>query len=279
MRASRVGSLLADMPLTKRPTESTFAFRLRAPRSPQIQLPASATEITAAALAEADRFETKVKRWSGPEDYDEDGCQPYARQQLFFDLKPWGQAVDLESVLRGIVQVYRREDGRADYVMRDHHMLDVVCCEYALTGSLDSLPNLLFHADRHSDWCNDRTLIHLRTPDQAATWWKLLAGLKRPTSPEPGDPPDGDAPLESVLRERDVSSDREWPSKPDIGLLLSPGGVHHSKSRTPGKARVSFATLILVLSMASLSNAVAIDEWSRCRCPSARAHAPYPYIL
>jgi hypothetical protein len=54
-------------------------------------------------------------------------------------------------------------------VMRDHHMLDVVLCEYAVTGSLSSLPKLLFHADRHSDWCNDATLLHLRTPDQVCS--------------------------------------------------------------------------------------------------------------
>jgi hypothetical protein len=64
----------------------------------------------------------------------------------------------------------------------------VVLYHYRTTGEL---PRTLFHADRHSDWCKD-SFLEARTPQQAATWWKLLEGLKRPEGSEP------------VLNEQDV---------------------------------------------------------------------------
>ncbi len=72
--------------------------------------------------------------------------------------------------------VLRQAGHPTDYLLRDHHTLDVLLYEYAATGAL---PTRLFHADRHSDWADDRYLS-ARRPDQAATWWSLLEGLKRP---------------------------------------------------------------------------------------------------
>jgi hypothetical protein len=94
---------------------------------------------------------------------------------------------DVEEVLRGDVLVLRT-GARVDYLLRDHHTLDVVLYEWATRGLL---PGALFHADRHSDWCRD-SFLEARRPDQAATWWKLLEGLKRPGTGAP------------VLREEDV---------------------------------------------------------------------------
>ncbi|MBX5482951.1 MAG: hypothetical protein IRZ16_14090 [Myxococcaceae bacterium] len=78
-------------------------------------------------------------------------------------------------MLRGVVRVMRTPE-RVDFVMRDHHTLDALLYHYATTGQL---PAGLFHADRHSDWCTDATLM-ARVPEQAATWWALLEGVKRP---------------------------------------------------------------------------------------------------
>ncbi|WNG52422.1 hypothetical protein F0U60_16155 [Archangium minus] len=87
----------------------------------------------------------------------------------------------MDSVLRGNVLVMRGHSGQADYLLRDHHMLDVALYHYRTTGEL---PRSLFHADRHSDWCKDGYL-EARVPPQAATWWKLFEGLKRPEDSAP----------------------------------------------------------------------------------------------
>jgi hypothetical protein len=92
-----------------RPTDSRFAFRLR-PEALPLALPASADAIAAATLEAADsvRFATQVQRWGGPEDELEDGSQPYVGQQLTFEAQAWDAPVDLESVLKGVVQVSNR---------------------------------------------------------------------------------------------------------------------------------------------------------------------------
>ncbi|MBN1208787.1 MAG: hypothetical protein JXB05_28260 [Myxococcaceae bacterium] len=79
-------------------------------------------------------------------------------------------------MLRGIVLVLRGASGQTDYVLRDHHMLDVALYHHWTTGEL---PRALFHADRHSDWCKD-SYLEARRPQQAATWWALIEGLKHP---------------------------------------------------------------------------------------------------
>ncbi|QRK13849.1 hypothetical protein JQX13_29510 [Archangium violaceum] len=84
-------------------------------------------------------------------------------------------------MLRGNVLVMRGHSGQADYLLRDHHMLDVALYHYRTTGEL---PRALFHADRHSDWCKD-SYLEARVPPQAATWWKLFEGLKRPEDSAP----------------------------------------------------------------------------------------------
>jgi hypothetical protein len=159
----------------KRPTDAAYAFQLRAAEgfAPEIPEPGTRSDIR------------RVHRWSGPEDVvGEAGERPYAGLQLTFQEHAWRSALamrELESVMRGNVLVMREEGGQADYVLRDHHMLDVALYHYRTTGEL---PSALFHADRHSDWCRD-SYLEARTPQQAATWWKLFAGLKRPGSEAP----------------------------------------------------------------------------------------------
>ncbi|PTL76076.1 hypothetical protein DAT35_51880 [Vitiosangium sp. GDMCC 1.1324] len=91
-------------------------------------------------------------------------------------------------MLRGNIRVMRGRSGQADYLLRDHHMLDVALYHYRTTGEL---PRTLFHADRHSDWCKD-SYLEARVPPQAATWWRLFEGLKRPGDRAP------------VLNEQDI---------------------------------------------------------------------------
>lgn len=170
----------------RRPTDAEYAFRLRAigegfaPSAVPCGLSRDIRDVATAVLVagDAERFERRVDRWTGPEDRDADGDQPYIARQSVFAEHPWRplNLGDLEEVLRGTVRVLRGADGRTDYVLRDHHMVDVVLYHYATTGTL---PSALFHADRHSDWCRDGYLT-ARRPAQAATWWTLLEGLKRP---------------------------------------------------------------------------------------------------
>ncbi|SEU09836.1 hypothetical protein [Stigmatella erecta] len=140
----------------------------------------------------AARYEQRIHRWTGPEDVvGEAGAKPYEGRQLTFQECPWQDTLrlaDLDRVLRGTVQVMRGPGGQTDYVLRDHHMLDVVLYHYR---TAQALPSALFHADRHSDWCKD-SYLEARIPQQAATWWRLLEGLKRPGSGAP------------VLTEQDV---------------------------------------------------------------------------
>lgn len=186
----------------QRPTDAAYAFQLRAFQLRALQLrplEAAATEglrprvpppgtrsdirdVAREALgdAEAARFATRVQRWSGPDDVvGPDGAQPYQGEQLHFEERgalPVLTPGDVEAVLAGRVQVLQNPDGSTDYVLRDHHMVDVVLYHYRTRGEL---PRGLLHADRHSDWCNDSFLM-ARVPQQAATWWALLEGLKRP---------------------------------------------------------------------------------------------------
>ena len=176
----------------KRPTDAAYAFALRAEGSsqadgflaavPEAGVRSDIREVARQVLGEegAARFEARVDRWSGPEDVvGPEGVQPWVGQQLSFEEAPWRPRLTLaevEQVLAGTVRVMRRASGQVDYVLRDHHMLDVVLYHYRTTGTL---PRALFHADRHSDWCRDNYL-EARRPQQAATWWKLLEGLKRP---------------------------------------------------------------------------------------------------
>ncbi len=177
----------------KRPIDGDYAFSLRpvTPTLPSTGTRTDIREVAHLALVEADaaRFEQRVKRWSGPEDKVGDS-KPYAGEQLTFEER--GQAplaaAEVEAALRGTVQVFRSAAGQVDYLLRDHHMLDVALYHHVTTGQL---PRALFHADRHSDWCKD-SYLEARTPQQAATWWKLFEGLKRPE--------DG----KSVLSEGDV---------------------------------------------------------------------------
>lgn len=188
----------------KKPTDAAYAFQLRSAGSGQAggfspALPATglrrdirdvAREVLEA--GEAERFERQVRRWQGPEDVVGDaGEKPYEGQQLTFEESAWRDSLtleDIDAVLRGHVRVMRSPAGQADYVLRDHHMLDVALYHYRTTGEL---PHSLFHADRHSDWCKD-SFLEARVPPQAATWWKLFEGLKRP---------EGSAP---VLTEEDI---------------------------------------------------------------------------
>lgn len=183
-----------------RPTDARYAFPLREPAGSEgftPEVPAVGTVTRAGDTAGevlasdgADRFARVVARWGGPEDVLEgSGAQPYAGVQDRFCERAWTGKLSraaLEPVLEGCALVMRRE-GTVDYVLRDHHMVDVVLHHYRTTGEL---PHRMFHADRHSDWCSD-AFLERRTPIQAATWWKLLEGLKRP---------DGGA----VVEERDV---------------------------------------------------------------------------
>ena len=173
----------------KKPTDAAYAFRLRALARPECPAPGQASDIRAIArevleAGDAERFEARVRRWPGPEDTAADGTRPYAAEQLVFEESAPGEPFDgaaLEAVLQGRVRVLRGEGGQTDYVMRDHHMLDVVLYHYRTTGEL---PRALFHADRHSDWCKD-SFLEARVPQQAATWWRLLEGLKRPADGAP----------------------------------------------------------------------------------------------
>lgn len=179
----------------KRPTDGDFAFSLRAltPALPRLGERVDVREVAGRTLTDeaAASFAAKVSRWTGPEDVIA-GEQPWAVEQLWFEEAPWTPRLsraDLEPVMRGATRVMRSPStGQVDYLMRDHHTVDAVLYHYATTGEM---PRAMFHADRHSDWCNDQTLS-ARTPQQAATWWALLEGLKRPETNEP------------VLREREV---------------------------------------------------------------------------
>lgn len=183
----------------KKPTDAAYAFQLRAAEgfTPTIPSPGTRRDIRDVARevlgdTEAERFERKIHRWSGPEDVVGDaGDKPYAGRQLTFEECAWREALtfqDMDAALQGIVLVLRGPGGQTDYVMRDHHMVDAALYHYRTTGEL---PRRLFHADRHSDWCKD-SYLEARTPQQAATWWKLLEGLKRPDS------------ADAVLNEQDV---------------------------------------------------------------------------
>ena len=177
-----------------RPIDGDYAFALR-PLVPDRPLHGKRSDIRDIArevftLEHAARFEKKVERWAGPEDLI-GAARPYAGCQLFFEEAPPRARLtmrDLVAALTGCVQVYRSAGGQTDYLLRDHHMIDVALYHYRSTGQL---PRALLHADRHSDWCKDGYLEQ-RVPAQAATWWKLFEGLKRP-----------DTGL-SVLREDDV---------------------------------------------------------------------------
>ncbi len=165
----------------KRPIDGAYAFGLRAisPHLPPTGKRSDIRDIAREVLSpdDADRFEKKVERWSGPEDLIGPD-RPYAGQQLSFEeatAKSRLTIRDVEAALTGVVQVFRT-DAQTDYLLRDHHMIDVALYHYRTTGQL---PRALLHADRHSDWCKD-SYLEQRTPAQAATWWKLFEGLKRP---------------------------------------------------------------------------------------------------
>jgi hypothetical protein len=163
----------------KRPIDGEFAFCLRAVAAalPAVGTRTEIQQIVREVLEEdAGRFEQRIDRWTGPED-ERYGEKPYVAQQLWFEERGdagFG-AAEVEQALRGVVQVVRSA-GQVDYLLRDHHMLDVALYHYRTTGQL---PAALFHADRHSDWCKD-SYLDARRPAQAATWWKLFEGLKRP---------------------------------------------------------------------------------------------------
>ncbi len=211
----------------KPPTDDAYAFPLRAVRGPAgaegfvPALPSPGTrsdirDVARAVLADgvAERFEHRVHRWSGPEDVvGEAGEKPYEGQQHTFEERAWPKRLglgEIDAVLRGIVLVLRGASGQTDYVLRDHHMLDVALYHYWTTGEL---PRGIFHADRHSDWCKD-SFLEARRPQQAATWWKLIEGLKRP---------DG---ATAVLTERDVffttavAERAAWMSGRDVGVSV-----------------------------------------------------------
>jgi hypothetical protein len=167
----------------RRPTDADFAFRLRT--VPGVEPPAPGTlvrlpDVTQAVLEPEDvsRFERRVRRWTGPEDLDANGNAPWARRQDRLREMRWASRIDdaaMDELLSGTVLVMRG-DGRTDYVMRDHHLLDALMYERWTTGDR---PTALFHADRHSDWCRDG-LLAAGEADQAATWWTLCEGLKAP---------------------------------------------------------------------------------------------------
>ncbi|KFE71881.1 hypothetical protein [Hyalangium minutum] len=182
----------------KRPTDDVYAFRLRTaagaaepgafiPALPGVGTQSDIRDVLRRVLAdgEAERFERQIDRWSGPEDVvGEAREKPYAGQQHTFEERSPSDTLtmaDVDAVLRGIVLVLRGSSGATDYVLRDHHMLDVALYHYWTTGEL---PSALFHADRHSDWCKD-SYLEARRPQQAATWWALIEGLKRPSTGAP----------------------------------------------------------------------------------------------
>ena len=170
-----------------RPVNGPYSFGLRpvgghgfTPRLPAVGESTTVTETEARVLQPeaASRLAARVHRWTGPEDVDAQGGHPYQGAQLRFLEAAWAERLafsDVETVLRGTA-VVMRSSTTVDFLLRDHHMLDVVLHHYATTGAL---PSDVLHVDRHSDWCDDRFLLH-RNPPQAATWWALLPGLKRP---------------------------------------------------------------------------------------------------
>jgi hypothetical protein len=237
----------------KKPTDADYAFQLRAvgegafmPAIPALGVRSDIGRVAREVLGEeaAERFERRVRRWSGPEDRVGEE-QPYAGQQHSFEEREWRSRLSLgevDSVLRGTVLAMRGPGGQADYVLRDHHMLDVVLYHYWTVGEL---PRALFHADRHSDWCKD-SYLEARAPQQAATWWKLLEGLKRPGQGEP------------VLREEEVffttakAEPRQWMSGRDVGVsLLVPWFVDKARLgweqvlEQPGVAQADWVSLDL----------------------------------
>ncbi len=165
-----------------RPIDGAYAFFLRAisPHLPAVGKRSEIEQIASAVLEleSAQRFAQKVDRWSGPEDLIGSDRPYVAAQTAFEEVGPRCKRTmrDVEAALRGVVQVSRAPSGQTDYLLRDHHMIDVALYHYATTGQL---PRALLHADRHSDWCKD-SYLEQRTPAQAATWWKLFEGLKRP---------------------------------------------------------------------------------------------------
>ncbi|WP_224247778.1 hypothetical protein [Hyalangium gracile] len=241
----------------KRPTDDAYAFQLRAasagtegfiPAIPSAGTRSDIREVARLALAdgEADRFEKRIDRWSGPEDaIPETGEKPYESQQHTFEELTWRDALtmdDIEQALRGTVLVLRRPSGPTDYVLRDHHMLDVALYHYRTTGEL---PRALFHADRHSDWCKD-SYLEARRPQQAATWWALIEGLKRPGS------------ASAVLREQDVffttaaAQRAAWMSGRDVGVsvrvpgFLDPDQLHWRQVlEQPGATEADWVSLDL----------------------------------
>ncbi len=177
----------------KRPIDGDYAFALRAisPQRPESGKRSDIRDIAREVLEadHAERLEKKVQRWTGPEDLI-GSDRPYAAAQLFFEETPAHRYTlrDIHAILAGVVQVARNAAGQTDYLLRDHHMIDVALYHYRTTGQL---PRGLLHADRHSDWCKD-SYLEQRRPAQAATWWKLFEGLKRPGTGA------------SVLRENEV---------------------------------------------------------------------------
>lgn len=215
----------------KKPTDKRYAFRLRPSEAFRAPVPGHASdirEVVQAALVDGDaeRFEARIARWSGPEDVDATGAKPYESAQNTFIERPWPNVLtmgDVDGVLRGNALVLR-DGARIDFVLRDHHMLDVVLYAWATSGLL---PTALFHADRHSDWCRD-SFLDARRPDQAATWWRLLEGLKRPGADTP------------VLREEDVlfttakAAPRRNTGTRDIGAeLLKPWFLSNADTEWP----------------------------------------------
>jgi hypothetical protein len=243
----------------KRPTDAAYAFQLRAvaapgrpdgftPALPSLGEPRDIRDVAREVLedGEAERFERQVRRWSGPEDVvGEAGERPYAGQQLTFAESGQQGTLRMEhldAVLRGTVLVLRGRTGQLDYVLRDHHMLDVVLYHYRTTGEL---PRALFHADRHSDWCKD-SFLEARTPQQAATWWKLLEGLKRPHT---GDSllgeqdiffPTGAAPRTARMSGRDAGVSCRVPSTLDPERLAWPHVLEQ-----PGATQADWVSLDL----------------------------------
>jgi hypothetical protein len=243
----------------KRPTDAAYAFQLRAAEGPEqadgftptIPDPGARSDIRDVARevladGEAARFEQNVHRWSGPEDVvGAAGEKPYEGLQLTFEEAAWRGALgmpDIDSVLRGNVLVMRDGAGQADYVLRDHHMLDVALYHYRTTGEL---PQTLFHADRHSDWCRD-SYLEARKPQQAATWWKLFEGLKRPGNQAP------------LLHEQDVffvtakaertalMSGRDVDVPLRIPSFLEPDALHWQHTlEQPGACRADWVSLDL----------------------------------
>jgi hypothetical protein len=217
------------VPLTewRRPTDGDFAFRMRpAPNGtpPVDGSIVSCANVSRAVLetGDAERFERRVARWTGPEDVDGSGGTPWARPQDRLRELPWTERIDdvlMDELLTGTGLVMRR-DGRVDYLMRDHHLLDVLLYERWATGRR---PTALLHADRHSDWCRDGVLSS-GVPDQAATWWTLCEGLRAPDGKpwlRPEDVVFTTAKAEgiSAAGTRDVGADQRTPWFVDRSLL------------------------------------------------------------